>query len=147
VSEDDPQITKEQAAVDADRERSEARGSELRAELAETDARRTEEQADRAHDAVEDARKEEEKLRERQREEQQRAQGARAEAERERGEADAAAEVRDEAVRAAGGPAGSRPALPPPHEPQSAMERPEVLAGAAFAGAFIVARILKRLFD
>jgi hypothetical protein len=45
----------------------------------------------------------------------------------------------------AGAPTGA--ALPPPHEPQSAMERPEVLVGAAFAGSFIVARILKRLFD
>jgi hypothetical protein len=147
VSQDDEQTTQEQAAADADRERSEARGAELRAELAETDARRTEEQADKAHEAAEAARKEEEKRRAQQREEEERAERARAEAERERAEADHAAEVRDEATRAAGGVAGARPALPPPHEPQSAMERPEVLVGGAFVGAFVVARILKRLFD
>ena len=28
-----------------------------------------------------------------------------------------------------------------------AAQRPEVLVGAAFAGSFIVARILKRIFD
>jgi hypothetical protein len=30
---------------------------------------------------------------------------------------------------------------------QGALERPEVQAGLAFAGAFLVARILKRIFD
>jgi hypothetical protein len=42
-------------------------------------------------------------------------------------------------------PAAAR-ALPPGSQP-AMTERPEVLAGAAFAGAFIVARILKRIFD
>jgi hypothetical protein len=37
-------------------------------------------------------------------------------------------------------------ALPPGGSPGIA-ERPEVLAGAAFAGAFVAARILKRIFD
>ena len=35
----------------------------------------------------------------------------------------------------------------PPGSPEPLTERPEVLAGAAFAGAFVVARILKRIFD
>jgi hypothetical protein len=39
-----------------------------------------------------------------------------------------------------------RAELPPPAETPLG-ERPEVLAGAAFAGAFVVARILKRIFD
>jgi hypothetical protein len=37
-------------------------------------------------------------------------------------------------------------ALPPGDHP-AITERPEVLAGAAFAGAFVAARILKRIFD
>jgi hypothetical protein len=48
-------------------------------------------------------------------------------------------------------PPGSPPpaahALPPGSPPAALTERPEVLAGAAFAGAFIAARILKRIFD
>ena len=39
---------------------------------------------------------------------------------------------------------------PPPPEPPSgpsAIERPEVQAGIAFASAFLIARILKRLVD
>ena len=35
----------------------------------------------------------------------------------------------------------------PPGGPPGIAERPEVLAGAAFAGAFVAARILKRIFD
>jgi hypothetical protein len=52
------------------------------------------------------------------------------------------------AAAQAAGPAPSRSAAaaPAPHE-QSLAERPEVLAGAAFAGAFVVARILKSIFD
>jgi cobalamin biosynthesis protein CobT len=137
VTEDDPQT---RAADEAAQTRSQARGAELRAELAETDARRTEEEADKAHDAVESAQQEERELRERQSAEQARAEEARADAERVRDRAEDAAGMRDETARQ----------LPPPsqpHEPQSAMERPEVLAGAAFAGAFVLARILKRIFD
>jgi hypothetical protein len=52
------------------------------------------------------------------------------------------------AAAQAAGPAPSRAAAytPAPPEPSLA-ERPEVLAGAAFAGAFLVARILKSIFD
>jgi hypothetical protein len=49
-----------------------------------------------------------------------------------------------QADEAAGGAAGGFPGadrLP------TAAQRPEVLAGAAFGGAFILARILKRIFD
>ena len=34
-----------------------------------------------------------------------------------------------------------------PAQPSSALERPEVLAAIAFGGAFLAARILKRLVD
>jgi hypothetical protein len=37
------------------------------------------------------------------------------------------------------------PESAPPAE--SAMDRPEVKIGLAFAGAFVVARVLKRIFD
>jgi hypothetical protein len=50
----------------------------------------------------------------------------------------------DAAAAASGGAAGGFPGadrLP------TAAQRPEVLAGAAFGGAFILARILKRIFD
>jgi hypothetical protein len=49
-----------------------------------------------------------------------------------------------DAAAASGGAAGGFPGadrLP------TAAQRPEVLAGAAFGGAFILARILKRIFD
>ncbi len=37
---------------------------------------------------------------------------------------------------------------PPSDSPlPAAAQRPEVMAGAAFAGAFVVARVLKRIFD
>jgi hypothetical protein len=38
-------------------------------------------------------------------------------------------------------------AAPASTSPQAIAERPEVLVGAAFAGAFVVARILKSIFD
>jgi hypothetical protein len=41
----------------------------------------------------------------------------------------------------------SGPAFPGADRLPDAAQRPEVLIGAAFGGAFILARILKRLFD
>jgi hypothetical protein len=54
----------------------------------------------------------------------------------------AAATATDEAA-ASGATAG----LPGADRLPTAAQRPEVLAGAAFGGAFILARILKRIFD
>ena len=48
------------------------------------------------------------------------------------------------AAAAAAPRAAGRPRAPPA---AGALERPEVLVGAAFAGAFLLARILKRLVD
>ena len=46
------------------------------------------------------------------------------------------------------GQAGSQPDWTQPAAAQPGpLERPEVLVGAAFAGAFLIARILKRLVD
>jgi hypothetical protein len=39
------------------------------------------------------------------------------------------------------------PAFPGADRLPDAAQRPEVLVGAAFGGAFILARLLKRLFD
>jgi hypothetical protein len=39
------------------------------------------------------------------------------------------------------------PAFPGADRLPDAAQRPEVLVGAAFGGAFILARVLKRLFD
>jgi hypothetical protein len=47
---------------------------------------------------------------------------------------------------AAAAAASSTPPSAEPGEP-SALERPEVMAGVAFASAFLIARILKRLVD
>ena len=55
-------MSEDPTTSDADRERSEARGAELRSELAATDARRAEEETAKAHDAVEEAQQREEKL-------------------------------------------------------------------------------------
>jgi hypothetical protein len=56
----------------------------------------------------------------------------------------------DPKAQAAAASTAERPvAQPPVHGGAAAspLERPEVLAGAAFAGAFVAARILKRIFD
>ena len=52
----------------------------------------------------------------------------------------------DPAAAAAARRPPTRRRRPQPAEP-SALERPEVQAGIAFAGAFLIARILKRLVD
>ncbi len=50
------------------------------------------------------------------------------------------------AASAGGGSAYREPVAAAPGE-ESAFDRPEVMAGAVFAGAFLAARILKRLVD
>jgi hypothetical protein len=125
--------------TDAERERSEARGAELRSELAATDARRAEEETAEAEKAVEEATKRKEKLSRKEREARERAEQAERIAQRERAEAEAA-----EAAQPAG---TSRPAAFAAGAVESGSDRPEILVGAAFAGAFIFARILKRLVD
>jgi hypothetical protein len=124
----------------AEHERSEARGAELRSELAATDARRAEEETAKAHDATEAAEQEEEKLSRKERKAQEEAEAAQAEAERARAEADEAEHARPKGPPRSVSAAGAASAA-------SGSDRPEVLVGAAFAGAFIFARVLKRLVD
>jgi hypothetical protein len=154
VSSDDRQTTADQA-------RSSARGEELREEIAITDARRAEEEVAKQHEEVEAAQKEEEKLSRKERKAAERAREAAAAAERARENASAETQTTVSGATVAGPGAGTDPrsqasaargataaaapdggsALP------EAAQRPEVIAGAAFGGAFILARVLKRLFD
>ena len=55
----------------------------------------------------------------------------------------------DPAAAAAAAAGAYRPGVPASAEPAEPgpLERPEVVAGIAFAGAFLIARILKRLVD
>jgi hypothetical protein len=128
---------------DPDKAASEARGAELRENVALTDARRTEEERAKAEQVAEDATKEAEKLSRKERKEREKAERLHEVAEAEREQAPAAepgtAEQTPPAASVAGVPGVDK--LPP------AAQRPEVLVGAAFAGSFLVARILKRIFD
>jgi soluble lytic murein transglycosylase-like protein len=128
--------------TEAERERSEARGAELRSELAATDARRAEEDTAEAQREAKEAQERAEKLSRKEQEAHEKAEQAQRIAQREREEA----ELAERREREASG----RPFTPAPGpasvEP-TASDRPEILVGAAFAGAFIFARILKRLVD
>jgi len=128
MSEDDTQTTAE----------SDARGAELRENLALTDARRAEEEVAKAHDEVEAAERKEEKLSRKEKRLREKAERVHAEADRQRAQA-AAAAPEPEPI--------PQPATVVTDDAPSAAQRPEVLIGAAFAGSFIVARILKRIFD
>jgi hypothetical protein len=155
MSQDDTETTAE----------SEARGAELRENIALTDARRAEEEVAKAHAEAEAAQKTEEKLSRKEKRLREKAERAHADAERARAEATAA----EQAPPAAGTVSGAGVASPgvgatsDPNAqaaargpgsatyvgeaPQSATQRPEVLVGATFVGSFVVARILKRIFD
>jgi hypothetical protein len=160
-----------QAAERAERAQAEARATEIRENVALTDARRAEEEVARAHAEAEKAAAQEESLSRKERRAHEKAERVHAEADRMRAQADEAAKARaaaearaphtisgasvaspgvgshtdpDAAAAAGHGAAGGFPGadrLP------TAAQRPEVLAGAAFGGAFILARILKRIFD
>jgi len=117
---------------DPDKTAAHARGAELRENIALTDARRTEEERAKAEETAAKATKEAEKLEQEQ---------ARLREKAERLHAEAQAERQGAPDRLS----TPRPTHTPP--PASPAQRPEVLAGAAFVGAFLVARILKRIFD
>jgi chemotaxis response regulator CheB len=126
VTDQDPQLKSAEAAA-----------AEARSEVAVTDARRAEEKTAQQHEAVEEAERREEKLSRKERKAKEKAEQVAAEADRARAEAGQAT---------AASPATAT--APPVHPaPASAAQRPEVLVGAAFGGAFILARVLKRIFD
>jgi hypothetical protein len=128
--------------TEAERERSEARGAELRSELAATDARRAEEDTAEAEREAKEAQERAEKLSRKEQKAREKAEQAQRIAQREREEAELAERREREA---SGRPATAAPGPAPAESVTS--ERPEILVGAAFAGAFIFARILKRLVD
>jgi hypothetical protein len=161
----------EEAAAQAKRAMAEARAAQERAALAETDARRAEEHTGEAHEDVEKASERQEKLSRKERKAREKAELAAAEAEAaqrkaaaaERLAAEKAAVPRpsvsgasvmspgigsttDPGAAASASESAYRAPVAPAAEP-GPLERPEVLAGLAFAGAFITARILKRIFD
>jgi hypothetical protein len=133
-----------------DRTRAMARGEELRENLADTDARRAEEEAAKAEQAAADAAKEQEKREKEAEQERDRARRVHESADEARARADDSVATGSTArparggAYAAGGATSSIPALDklPP-----AAQRPEVMVGATFVGTFILARILKRIFD
>jgi hypothetical protein len=117
---------------DPDKTASHARGAELRENVALTDARRVEEERAKAEETAKKAAKEAEKLEQEEERLREKAQRLHAEADAERRSAP------------------DHLSTPRPHHTQPAAspaQRPEVVAGAAFAGSFLVARILKRIFD
>jgi hypothetical protein len=164
VTQDDRSTTGEPGAVSAgdgptssggadDRDRSEARTAEIRTEVATTDARRAEEEVAEQHEEVEAAQEKERELADRERQAREDVERASAEAERARSEAGASAESRPgglAGLRAAAGPRAAAVAASlrtgEGGQP-SALDRPEVLVGGAFAGAFVLARVLKAIFD
>ena len=131
MSEDDTQTTAE----------SDVRGAELRENVALTDARRAEEEVAKAHAEAEAAAKKEEKLSRKEKRLREKAERVHAEADRQRAQAAAAAPTPEP------GRAGANTAAFATDDAPPATQRPEVLIGAAFAGSFIAARILKRIFD
>jgi len=128
---------------DPDKAVSEARGAELRENIALTDARRTEEEQAKAEERAEEATQEAEKLSRKARKEHEKAERLHAEAEKEREQAPAPEPEPPHHTPPAEAVAG----LPGADRLPTAAQRPEVLIGVAFAGSFIVARILKRIFD
>jgi hypothetical protein len=159
-----------EAHAQAERTAAEARGAELRAEVAETDVRRAEEETAKAHDHVVEAEQQEEKISRKERKAKERAEKADAEAARAREQAAAAAKLEQDSaaprrqpelsgahVTSPGLGADTDPAVAASaasyRAPESGaaeagpLDRPEVVAGLAFAGAFVFARVLKRIFD
>jgi hypothetical protein len=126
-----------------DKAAAEARDAELRENLALTDARRTEEEQAKAEERAEQATQEAEKLSRKARKEREKAERLHAEAEKERAEVP----VPEPEPPHHTPPAEAVAGIPGADKLPTAAQRPEVLVGAAFVGSFLVARILKRIFD
>jgi hypothetical protein len=152
----------------SDHDDSVARGAELREELAITDARRAEEEEAKAQEAVEAAEEEESKKAAKRRQAEERAKGAAAAAAAAR---EQAAESDDQPTRPLSGATMTGPGVGSETEPKVAAvaasgsraapqatgarssadvegpEKPELYIGAAFVGAFLFARILKKIAE
>ncbi len=164
-----------EAEAQAERIKAEARGAELRAELRETDARRAEEETAKAHEAIAEAEQKEEKLSRKERKAREEAERAEAEARKAREQAGAAERLKvetstpgrrspatvsganvmspglgadtDPAAAASAAGAYRPPVAKRRLREQGPLDRPEVVAGIVFVGAFLAARIFKRLVD
>ena len=151
-----------EAGALAGRSDGEARAAEIREEVAITDQRRAEEEEAKAEEAIADAQKEESKREAKRREAEQRAEAARAQAAQTREHAAGTADSRREPGRVTGGAVASpglgsdpRAAAAASHtsrhratsgaDPAAGPEKPELEVAAAFAGAFVLARILKKI--
>jgi hypothetical protein len=163
-------------ASEAERDRADARSAELKSELAATDARRAEEETAKAHGQVEQAQQQEEKLSRKEQRAREKAKAADEAAERARREAEQSSRGREQAERrdpqagvphSVSGASVASPGIGSNTDPNAAAsaargatagspgspssppmsDRPEIMVGAAFAGAFVFARVLKRLFD
>lgn len=148
----------------ATRAESEARGAELREELATTDLRRAEEAEAKAEAEIEDARKKESKKERKRREAEERRAAAAAEAAAAREKAEAAGTAaRSKAEKpSVSGASVTSPGLGGATDPKAAasanaprlpgaapdpVEKPEIYVGAAFVGGFLFAKILKRIAE
>jgi len=148
------------------RAESEARGAELREELAITDLRRAEEEEAKAEEAIAEAQQDESKKERKRREAEERARAAAEEAEKARTAAAAEADEARSRAETLSGPvsgaavaspglggdpraaaAAAAPAPAAAGSMPSADERPELYVAAAFAGAFLFARILKKIAE
>ena len=155
-----------------DRAESEARGAELREELATTDLRRAEEDEAKAEQAIEEAKQAESKKERKRREAEERRVAAAAEADEARRKADETRSASEPVDRrpSVSGAAVTSPGLGGETDPKAAaaasgprttrpvgaiaagagsgeVEKPELYVAAAFAGAFLFARILKRIAE
>jgi hypothetical protein len=146
---EDPDKTTEHAA-------SEARGAELRENIALTDARRTEEERAKAEDEAKQAEQKAEELSRKERQQREKAARVHEAAERERSTVSGghiaspgvgSATDPNAAASVAAGGAPQHAAFPGADKLPAAAQRPEVMVGAAFVGSFLAARILKRIFD
>jgi hypothetical protein len=160
-----------EGAAQAERTAAEARATEVREELAITDERRAEEEVAKAEAEREAAEKEQEKREQKRREADERRKAAAEEAERARSHASQAGTATDEPTRvvsaasvtspgvgidtdpkaaataAPGATARPQPVGPRLPEQVEGPEKPEIQVAAAFAGAFLFARILKAIAD
>ena len=149
---------------EATRAESEARGAELREELATTDLRRAEEEEAKAEQAIEDAREKESKKERKRREAEERRVAAAAEADAARKQAEAAkAAARPTQERpSVSGASVTSPGLGSGTDPKAAAaanaprlassapdpaEKPELYVAGAFVGGFLFAKILRRIAE
>jgi hypothetical protein len=133
---------------------SQARGAELRENIALTDARRTEEERAKAEADAADAEKKAEQLSKKEQRQREKAEREHAEAERERAAVSGATvaspgvgTTTEPDAAASAAPGATAGGFPGADKLPAAAQRTEVLVGAAFVGAFLTGRILKRIFD